>query len=88
MHGDWEYDDPVVDSEMGSRHYTVRRLGREVTFAIHPVDGPDGESGWVMKLGADRVISPGTPDFEPYDTPEEAYEAGLRAAREALNSPA
>lgn len=71
---------PVLDNETGVRNYTVRRGEDEVEFGVIPYETRDGITEWVMRVGSDRVV-PGDFSFEPYLTPEEAYEAGMRASR-------
>jgi len=74
---------PITDVEMGTQTYVVERGPMEVTFGVRPVETEDGAGGWVMLLGGERVES-GDHSIEPYDTAEEAYEAGMRASREIL----
>ena len=83
MEQEWELDDPVIDEETGARNYTVRYHGEIVSFAVIPEESDDGIPRWVMQLGANRIM-PANPNFEPFETAEEAYRAGLRAARESF----
>ncbi|MGH2448660.1 MAG: hypothetical protein ACRDFS_08680 [Chloroflexota bacterium] len=76
---------PIIDQESGVRTYIVQAGGREVTFGVTAVPGEDGVERWTMRLGADRVV-PGDYGEEPYDSPEAAYEAGMRAARLVLTA--
>jgi hypothetical protein len=79
----FQVEGPIVDAESGVREYTVRSGAWEGSFGVIPVLGGDGVTLWIMRYGRDRVV-PEDPGFEPYETAEEAYEAGLRAARAAF----
>lgn len=77
-----EVEGPVVDEETGMRAYTVRSGRNQTDFGIVPVD-EDGVTRWLVRPGA-AIAFPSDPGFVLYTTPEEAYEAGLRASRSAL----
>ncbi|HZU13209.1 MAG TPA: hypothetical protein VFB58_10260 [Chloroflexota bacterium] len=77
-----EVSGPVIDDETGMRAYTVRAGGDEVEFGIVPID-EGGVTLWLVRPGASMAF-PNDPGVEPYDTPEDAYEAGMRASRAAL----
>ncbi|MDQ2743109.1 MAG: hypothetical protein M3Z66_12555 [Chloroflexota bacterium] len=77
---------PILDSETGVRNYTIRLGDREVEFGVIPEPTREGISGWTMRVGSDRVV-PGNFSTEPYASPEEAFEAGMRASKLLLEGP-
>lgn len=81
--GDLQVEGPIVDEETGVRNYTVSHGDRQMSFGIAPQPSAEGVAQWVMLPGSERVVG-GEHGTEPYDDPEEAFMAGLRAAREAL----
>jgi hypothetical protein len=76
---------PIRDSETDIRVYTIRQGDREVEFSVMPVETGDGITGWTMRFGPDSVV-PGNFSTEPYETQEEAFEAGMRAARQVFEA--
>lgn len=77
---------PILDNETDVRNYTVRLGDREVEFGVIPEQTREGITGWTMRVGSDRVV-PGNYSVEPYASPDEAYEAGMRASRLLLEGP-
>jgi hypothetical protein len=74
---------PIIDTETGALVYTVRAGERETEFAVIPAEQDDGATRWIMRAGADRSFLEDS-GFEPYETQEEAVDAGMRASMEAL----
>jgi hypothetical protein len=78
-----EVKGPVIDDETEARMYTARLEGRETTFSLIPVGSGDGDERWVMHVGTDVAV-PTDPGFEAFDSPESAFDAGVRASKEQL----
>lgn len=74
---------PIVDEETGVRSFTLTAGNKIVNFGVAPQPSEDGITRWVMRFGSDWVL-PGDFSDEPYDSLEEAFDAGLRAGQEAL----
>jgi hypothetical protein len=80
---DIEVDGPFDDEETGARLYRATRENRVVEFSIFPVQSADGQSGWTLRVGTDESL-PGDTGFEPYESADDAVEAGKRAAHALL----
>lgn len=78
---DLQVEGPVIDEETGVHSYLVRGPGGEVSFGVIPEPSPDGVTNWVMRLGSDQYVM-GEFSFEPYESPQEAFAAGMRAVRQ------
>lgn len=76
-----EVEGPAVETEAGTRRYTVHSAEGDVAFTVMPETAGE-QSGWGVSI--EGLPDPGIVHAQPWPTPEAARDAALAAIHNML----